>query len=107
MVTIERERLISEKQNNKASPKGARLSKEAMLLREIFKLTKPSMDAFCPFELISMAAKGQEVPPIALTLTFIKHTNTRLTCRLLLNEVRFDVLLAARLWTKTDILMCS
>ena len=32
MVTIDRERLISEKQNNKASPTGARLPKEAMLL---------------------------------------------------------------------------
>ena len=39
MVTIDRERLISEKQNNKASPTGARLPKEAMLLRDIFKFT--------------------------------------------------------------------
>ena len=45
MVTIDRERLISEKQNNKASAAGARLPKEAMLLRDIFKLTKPSLDA--------------------------------------------------------------
>ena len=35
MVTIDRERLISEKQNNKASAEGARLLKEAMLLRDI------------------------------------------------------------------------
>ena len=34
MVTIDRERLKSEKQNNKASPEGARLPKEAMLLRD-------------------------------------------------------------------------
>ena len=38
MVTIDRERLISEKQNNKASAdEGARLPKEAMLLRDICK----------------------------------------------------------------------
>ena len=42
MVTIDRKRLISEKQNKKASAKGARLSKEAMLLEDIFKFTKPS-----------------------------------------------------------------
>ena len=46
VVTIDRERLISEKQNNKASPTGGRLPKEAMLLRDIFKFTKPSLDAF-------------------------------------------------------------
>ena len=46
MVTIERERLISEKQNYKASAEGARLPEEAMLLRDIFKYTKPSLDAF-------------------------------------------------------------
>ena len=40
MVTIDRERLISEKQNKKASAEGARLPKEAMLLRDIFKCTK-------------------------------------------------------------------
>ena len=51
MVTIDRERLISEKQNNKASAEGARLPKEAMLLRDIFKLTKPSLDEFRPFGL--------------------------------------------------------
>ena len=48
VVTIDRERLISEKQNNKASPTAARLPKEAMLLREIFKFSKPSLDAFRP-----------------------------------------------------------
>ena len=40
MVTIDRERLISEKQNNKASAEGARLPKGAMLLRETFKIYK-------------------------------------------------------------------
>ena len=34
---IDRERLISEKQNNKASAEGASLPKEAMLLRDIYK----------------------------------------------------------------------
>ena len=43
MVTIDRERLISEKQNNIASAEGARSPKEAMLLRDIIKFTKPSM----------------------------------------------------------------
>ena len=76
MVTIDRERLISVKQNNKESPEGARLPNEAILLRDIFKLTKPSLDAFCPFGLISRACQGPRGPPIALTLTFIKQTNT-------------------------------
>ena len=58
MVTIDRERLISEKQNNKASAEGARLPKEAMLLRDIFKFTKASLDAFRPFGLISRACQG-------------------------------------------------
>ena len=77
MVTIDRERLISEKQNNKASPIGARLPKEAMLLRDIFKFTKPSLDAFRPFGLISRACQGPRGPPIASTLTIIKRTNTK------------------------------
>ena len=37
MVTIDRERLTSEKQNNTASAEGARLPKGAMLLKDIFK----------------------------------------------------------------------
>ena len=77
MVTIDRERLVSEKQNNKAIAEGARLPKEAMLLRAIFKFTKPSLDAFRPFGLISRASQGPRDPPIALTLTFIKQTNTK------------------------------
>ena len=60
MVRIDRERLVSEKQNNKASPEGAKLPKEAMLLRDIFKFTKPSLDAFRPFGLISRAYQGPE-----------------------------------------------
>ena len=93
------ERIISEKQNNKASAEGARLPKEAMLLRDIFKFTNPSQDTFRSFGLISRAYQGQEIPLIALTLIFIKRTNTKhkITCRLLLNEVRFDVQLAAQL----------
>ena len=77
-----------------------------MLLRDIFKFTKPSLDAFCPFGLISSACQGPTGPPIALTLTFINQINAkqRLTCRLLLNKVRCDILLAAWPWTKTDIL---
>ena len=58
MVTIDREHLISEKQNNKASAEGARLPKEAIVLRDIFKFTKPSVDAFHPFGLISRACQG-------------------------------------------------
>ena len=42
MVTIDRERLISEKQYNKANAESARLPKEAMLLRDIFKFTYDS-----------------------------------------------------------------
>ena len=53
MATIDSERLVSEKQNNKASAEGARLPKGAMLLRDVFKFTKPSLDAFRPFGLRS------------------------------------------------------
>ena len=90
MVTIDGERGISEKRNNKASAKGARLPKEAMLLRDIYKFTKPSLDAFRRFELISKACQGPRDPPIALTLNNLTQT-TRLKYRLLLNQVRFDV----------------
>ena len=93
MVTIDRERLISEKRNKKASAEGARLPKEAMLLRDIYKFTKPYLDAFRPFGLISRACQGPRDHPIALTMTFKNNLtqSTRLTCRLLLNQVRFDV----------------
>ena len=74
---IDRERLICEKQNNRASPTGARLPKEAMPLRDILKFTKPSLDAFRPFGLISRACQGPRDSPIALTfMAFIKQTNT-------------------------------
>ena len=76
MVTIDRERLISEKRN-KASAEGARLPKEAVLLRDIYKFTKPSLDAFRPFGLISRAGQGPRDPPIALTLIFKKQSNTK------------------------------
>ena len=62
MVTIDGERLTSEKQNNKASAEGARLPKGAMLLRGIFKLTEPSPDAFRLFGLISRACQGPRDP---------------------------------------------
>ena len=58
MVKIDREYLISKKQNNIVSAEGARLPKKAMLLRDIIKFTKPSLDAFCPFGLISRACQG-------------------------------------------------
>ena len=72
MVTIDRERLITEKQNNKSRP-----PKEAMFLRDIFKFTKPSPDGLRPFGLISRACQSPRGPPIAVTLTFIKQTNTK------------------------------
>ena len=109
MVAIDRERrLISEKQNNKDSAEDARLPKGAMLLRKNLKFTKPSLDAFRPFGLISRACERPRNPPNSINVDFYKNKRTqrtRLTCRLLLNEVRFDVLPAAQLWTKTDILM--
>ena len=72
MVTIDRECLISEKQNNKASLEGARLSKEAMILRDMFKFTKPSLDAFRPFGLISMACQKPRGPPNSINVDFYK-----------------------------------
>ena len=72
VVTIDRERLICEKQNNKASPTGARLPKEAMLLRDKFKFTKPSLDAFRPFGLISRACQGPRGPPNSINVDYYK-----------------------------------
>ena len=63
MVTIDRERLKSGKENNLASAESARLSKKAMLLRDIIKFTKPSLNAFRPFGLISRAFQGPRDPP--------------------------------------------
>ena len=74
MVTINRERLISEKQNNKASAEGAGLPKEAMLLREIYKAIPGRVSSFWTHQHGFRRAKRS--PPIALTLTFIKQTNT-------------------------------
>ena len=54
-----------------------------MLLRDIFKFTKPSLvnkaitGRVHPFGLSSRACQGPRDPPIALTLTFIKQTNTK------------------------------
>ena len=70
MVTIDRERLISEKQNNKASAEGARLPKGAMLLSDIFKFTKPSLDTFRPFGLISRACQGLRYHPNSIYVDF-------------------------------------
>ena len=53
---------MSEKQNNKVSAAGARLPKEAMQLRGIFKFTKPSLEGFCPFGLISRVCQGPRNP---------------------------------------------
>ena len=72
MVTIDRERLINEKQNKKASAEGASLPKEAMLLRDIFKFTKPSLDAFRPFGLIRSAFQGPRAPPNSINVDFHK-----------------------------------
>ena len=72
VVTIDRERLISEKQNNKASPTGARLPKEAMLLGDIFKFTKPSLHAFRPFGIISRACQGPKGPPNSIDVDYYK-----------------------------------
>ena len=72
MVTIDRERLISEKQNKKARAAGARLPKEAMLLRDIFKFTKMRFDLL---DSSTGLAKSQEILSTALALTFIKQIN--------------------------------
>ena len=72
MVAIDREHLLSEKQNNKANADGARLPKEAMLFRDIFNFTKPFVDAFCPFKLISSACQGPRDPPNSINLNFYK-----------------------------------
>ena len=77
MARIDRQRLISEKQNDKGSAEGAGLQEEATLLRDIFKFTKPSLDAFRRFGFVSRACQGPRDPPIALTLTFIKQTDTK------------------------------
>ena len=67
---IDRERLIREKRNNKASAEGARPPKAAMLIRDIFKFTKPSLDSFCLFGLISRAFQGSRDPPNSINIDF-------------------------------------
>ena len=69
---MDKERLISEKRNNKATAEGARLSKEAMLLRDIFKFTKPSLDVLHPFGLISRACQGPRGPLNSINVDFYK-----------------------------------
>ena len=61
---------MSEKRNNKASAKGARLPKEAVLLRDIYKFIKPSLDAFRPFGLISRACQGPKDHPHGINVDF-------------------------------------
>ena len=63
---------MSEKQNNMASPTGARLPKGAMLLRDIFKFTKPSLDAFRPFGLMSRACQGPRGIPNGINVDYYK-----------------------------------
>ena len=104
---IGRERLTSEKQNNKASAEASMLPKEAMLLRDISNLPSHPGTRFVLLDSSAELAKGQEVPPIAITLTFIKQTNKKHKTYVpfTFEQGHFDVLLAARLWTKTDIFM--
>ena len=78
MVTIDRESLISEKRNNKASDEGARLPKGVMLLRDIHKFAKPSLDAFRPFGLISRDCQGPRDPPNSINVDFLRQSNTKL-----------------------------
>ena len=68
MVSIDKEHLLSERRDNKASAEDVKLPKRAMLLRDIYKFTKLSLDAFCPFDSSAWLAKGQEILPIALTI---------------------------------------
>ena len=64
---IDRERLICEKQNNKASAEGARLPKEAMLLRDIYKAIPGCVLSFWTHQ---KGLEPRDPPSIALTLTF-------------------------------------
>ena len=61
---------MSEKRNIKASAKGARLPKEAVLLRDIYKFIKPSLDAFRPFGLISRACQDPKDHPHGINVDF-------------------------------------
>ena len=73
MVAIDRERLISEKQNNKASAEGARLPKEAMLLRDIFKFTQSHpWTRFVLLDSSAELAKGKEIFPNSISVDFYK-----------------------------------
>ena len=53
-----------------ANAEGARLPNKAMLLRDLFKLTKPSLDAFRPYGLISRACQGPRDPPNSINVDF-------------------------------------
>ena len=75
VVMIDRERLISKKQNNKAIAEGAMLSKEAMLLRDIFKFTSPSLDEFRSFGLDQQGLPRGITTQICLFGTAMFSTN--------------------------------
>ena len=67
MVAINRERLISEKQNNKAISEGARLLKVAMLLRDFqFYKAIPRRVLSLP----SRACQGLRDPPNSINVGF-------------------------------------
>ena len=68
MVTIDRECLISEKQNNIASAEGARLQKEAMLLSNLH------WTRFVLLDSSAGLAKGQEIP--LSILSFLKYASS-------------------------------
>ena len=89
MVKIDGERLISEKQNNKVSAEGARLPKAAMIFTN---LQSQSWTRLVLLDSSAGLAKSQEIPPNSINGDFYKNNltqSTRLTCRLLLNEVLF------------------
>ena len=75
MVTIDRKRPISEKQKKKASAEGARLTKGAMLLRDIYKAILGRVSPFWTHQ--QGLPRAKRSPPIVLTLTFIKQSNTK------------------------------
>ena len=69
MVAIDTERLIGEKQKNKPSAEGARLLKEAMLLRD-FQIYKAIPRRV--LSLPSRACQGLRDPPNSINVGFYK-----------------------------------
>ena len=73
VVTIDRERLISEKQNNRASAESERLPKGVMLLRDIFSnLQSHSWTRFVLLDSLAGLVKGKEIPPNSINVDFYK-----------------------------------